>query len=113
MPDPTLIPGWSPNRVALAGVALSILGAAVDASTGHGIVLMPLVALGPYCALLSGRWRLTGIAGLWAILLGVVLAVPDGIWDTRKQADYVGAIAVIAVVATAIAAVVERHPLQR
>ena len=106
---PTLIPGWSPRRVALLSIGLSCVGAVADASTGHRIILLPFVALGPYCALLSGRWRLTALAALWAVALGVVLSVPDGMWASRRQADFVGSVAVISVVAISVAMVVERN----
>lgn len=101
--------GWDGRRPWRASIVLCLAIAAVDAATGHRLILMGLLALGPCCALLSGRWRRTAATGLLALALGVLLGVPDEVFATSVQYAFLAAIAVVALVATASAAVIERH----
>ena len=82
------------------GMASSSVAAIVDASTGRRIVLSGFVLIGPYCVALSGRWLRTAVAGAWATLLVVVLAIPDGIWGTRLETSLVGFAIFVAVSST-------------
>jgi cation:H+ antiporter len=101
----SLLPGWSARRVLLAGFGLSALIAATDAALGPHVVLIGLLIVGPCCALLTGRWMLTALAGLWVIGLAVLLGVPDGIWGTSMHLAFLGAVGTVSVVSTAAAAV--------
>jgi hypothetical protein len=47
------------------------------APTGPRIILIGLLACGPCCALLTGRWAPTASVSVLALGLGVVLGVPD------------------------------------
>ena len=104
--------GWSPARVWRASLAVCAVVATVDAVTGHRIILMGLLATGPCCALLSGRWRRTAATGLLALGLGVLLGFPDRVFATYTQYAFLAAIAVVAVTATGGAAVIERRSMQ-
>jgi cation:H+ antiporter len=108
-PHAAILPGWSEARVWRASLVLCAVVAAVDAATGHHLILMGLLAFGPCCALLTGRWRRTAVNGAIALALGVLLGVPDGVFATFIQYAFLGAIAVVACSATACAAVIERR----
>ena len=95
-----------------ASLAVCAVVATVDAVTGHRIILMGLLAAGPCCALLSGRWRRTAATGLLALGLGVLLGVPDHVFATYTQYAFLAAIAVVAVTATGGTAVIERRSMQ-
>jgi hypothetical protein len=90
-------------------VALCLTVAAVDAVTGHRIILMGLLALGPCLALLTGRWRRTAAVGGLAFGLGVLLGVPDQVFATYVQYTFLAAIAVVTATATTGAAVIEHR----
>lgn len=103
------VPAWKVRGAWRASVALCLAVAAVDAATGHRLILMALLALGPCCALLTGRWRRTAATGVLALGLGVVLGVPDQVFATCIQYVSLAAIAVATLSATAGAAVIERR----
>ena len=64
--------------------------------------------------LLTGRWALTGVTGLWVVGLAVVLGFPDGIWGTGTHLAFLAAVAAVALVSTVAAAVTEiRTPPMR
>ena len=100
---------WDARRAWRASVALCLTVAAVDAVTGHRIILMGLLALGPCLALLTGRWRRTAAAGGLAFGLGVLVGVPDQVFATYVQYIFLAAIAVVTVTATTGAAVIEHR----
>jgi cation:H+ antiporter len=106
---PGLLPGWSEARARRTGLIVCATVAAVDAATGHRLILMGLLALGPCCTLLSGRWRTTAASGMVALGLGVLLGVPDDVFATFVQYAFLTEIAVVAGSATACAAVLERR----
>jgi hypothetical protein len=97
------------RRAWRAALALCLVVAAVDAVTGHRIILMGLLALGPCCASVTGRWRRTAAIGALAFGLGVLLGVPDQVFATYIQYVFLAAIAVVAITATAGAAVIEHR----
>ena len=90
------------------GIASSSVAAVVDAWTGRRIVLSGFVLIGPYCVALSGRWLRTAVAGGWAVLLVVVLAVPDGIWGTRLDTSLVSFAIFVAVSSTLVLLITAR-----
>ena len=102
-------PRWDERRAWRVSVALCLAVAAADAATGHRIILMGLLALGPCLALLTGRWRRTAAVGGLAFGLGVLLGVPDQVFATYVQYAFLAAIAVVAATATTGAAVIERR----
>ena len=107
--QPARAPLWDEQRAWRVSVALCLAVAAVDAVTGHRIILMGLLALGPCLALLTGRWRRTAAVGGLAFGLGVLLGLPDQVFATYIQYAFLAAIAVVAATATTGAAVIERR----
>jgi cation:H+ antiporter len=105
----SLLPGWTATRLWRLSVLLCFAIAAVDAVTGHRLILIGLLIVGPCCALLTGRWRRTAGTGVLAFGLGVLLGVPDGVFDTAVQYIFLGAIGVVAVAATVSAALIQRR----
>jgi cation:H+ antiporter len=105
----SLMPGWSTGRLWAVSVALCLAIAAVDAASGPHLILIGLLICGPCCALLTARWAPTAVSGCLAIGLGVVLGVPDQIFATLVQYAFVAAVTIVAVTATAGAAVLQRR----
>jgi hypothetical protein len=103
----SLLPGWPVRRLWSLGMSLTLAVAAADAALGARVVLIGLLIVGPCSVLLTGRWRPTIIAGLWATGLGVALGVPDGIWGTATHGVFVAAVAVVAMASTVGAAVIQ------
>jgi hypothetical protein len=105
----SLLPGWRVGRIWAIGLALTVLVAAADAALGHRVVLIGLLIVGPCGVLITGRWVPTGLTGLCAVGLAVALGVPDGIWGTATHLAFLAAVAVVALVATLAAAVIQGH----
>ena len=91
----SLLAGWSVGQVWGFALILSSIIAATDAILTH-VVLIALLAVGPFCGLLTGRWARTATAGIWAVVLAVLLGLPDEIWDTGTQLLDVGTVAAVA-----------------
>jgi hypothetical protein len=106
--DRSLIAWWSVNQVWGVALALCAVIAATDAILTH-IVLITLLAAGPFCGMLTGRWIRTATAGIWAVVLAVLLGFPDEIWDTHTQWVDLGAVAAVALLSTFAATLVERR----
>jgi hypothetical protein len=77
------------------------------------VILIALLAAGPFCGLLTGRWARTATAGIWAVALAVLLGIPDKIWDTRTQFVDLGAVAAVALLSTVAATLIERRRYQQ
>ena len=107
--EQSLFAGWSIRRVWYLALAISSLVAATDAILGRHVILIGLLIAGPCCGLLTGRWARTATVGAWAIVLAVVLGVPDEIWGTSTHLVFLGAVVIVAVVSTSSAAVLERR----
>jgi cation:H+ antiporter len=103
---PSLLPGWPVRRLWVLGLALSVAVAAADAALGSRLVLIGLLIIGPCCVLLTGRWIPTGLTGLWAVGLAVILGVPDGIWGTGTHLAFLAAVTAVALASTLAAAVI-------
>ena len=97
---------WTAGRLWARGLTLTAAVAAADAGLGHRVVLIGLLIVGPCSVLLTGRWILTGLTGLFAIGLAVALGVPDGIWGTGTHLAFLAAVTVVTVAATLAAAVI-------
>jgi hypothetical protein len=109
----SLLPGWSVRRLWVLGLALCFIITVTDAGLGRRVVLMGLLVIGPCCVLLTGRWVPTGLTGLWAIGLAMVVGLPDGIWGTGTFVAFLAAVAVVACVSTVAAALIEiRRPVR-
>jgi cation:H+ antiporter len=108
-PRKSLLPGWPARRLWLLGLGTSAGVAALDAALGHRIILIGLLIAGPCCVLLTGRWVLTGVTGLWVTGLAVVLGLPDGIWGTGTHLVFLAVVAGVALVSTFAAAFIEIH----
>ena len=102
----SLVPGWTTRRIWILSIVLAAMVAAVDAAAGHRLILIGLLIAGPCTALLTGRWQLTALTGLWSGGLALLLGFPDGIWATAAHLTFVAAVATVAVIATGAAAVV-------
>jgi hypothetical protein len=99
-------PGWTTGRLWALGLSLTALAAAADAGLGHRVVLIGLLIVGPCSVLLTGRWVLTGLTGLFAIGLAVALGIPDGIWGTGTHLAFLAAVTVVTLAATLAAAAI-------
>lgn len=107
----SLLPGWPVRRLWILGLALTAMAAAADAALGARVVLIGLLIIGPCSVLPTGRWLPTGITGLWATGLAVVLGIPDRIWGTSTHLAFLAAVAVAALANTAAAAIIQtRRP---
>jgi cation:H+ antiporter len=104
----SLLPGWTTTRIWQTSLLLSLLVAACDAATGRHLILIGALIVGPCCALLTGRWVPTALAGVWALGLGTLTAVPDGIWASAEQFTFLAAVAAVTVVSTLSAGLIQR-----
>jgi cation:H+ antiporter len=104
----SLLPGWTARRLWAASMIAVSAVAAVDAATGHRVILIGLLVIGPCIALLTGRWPPTSATGAWACGLAVFLGVPDRIWATSTHLAFISATTIVAVAAAVGAAIIER-----
>jgi cation:H+ antiporter len=104
----SLLPGWTVRQLWIVSMVAASLVAAVDAATGHRVVLIGLLIVGPCIALLTGRWLPAATTGAWACGLAVVLGLPDGIWATSTHLAFISATVLVAAAATAGAAMIDR-----
>jgi cation:H+ antiporter len=104
----SLLPRWTAGRLWAASMIAASAVAAIDAATGHRVILIGLLIIAPCIALLTGRWQSATIAGAWACGLAVFLGLPDGIWATSTHLAFICATAIVAAVAAAGAAVIDR-----
>jgi hypothetical protein len=102
-------PGWTITRIWQTSLLLSLTVAACDAATGRHLILIGVLIVGPCCALLTGRWRHTALTGLFALGLATLTAVPDGIWATTEQYTFLTALAIVTLISTLSAIVIQRH----
>ncbi|HUE25653.1 MAG TPA: hypothetical protein VMP89_02690 [Solirubrobacteraceae bacterium] len=100
--------GWSPMRMTLLGCVLVTSIAAADALLGTRVILVGLLVVGPCCGVLTQRGLLAGALGVFALVCALAVAIPDGIWFTSTELVFILVIGVVAVVATAAAAIIER-----
>lgn len=104
----SLLAGMSVSQVWWLSFVLSSVIAATDAVLPH-VVLIALLAVGPFCGALTGRWARTAAAGVWAVVLAVALGFPDGIWGTSTQLADLAVVAVVALLSTFAATLAERR----
>ena len=105
----SVLPGWSIGRLWRLSLIVCGVVAACDAASGPHLILIGLLIAGPCCALLTARWALTAAASGFAVLLGVVLGVPDQIFATITQYAFLAAVAAVGTTATVGAAVLQRQ----
>ena len=109
--EESLLPGWSIGRLWKLSLILITVIAACDAASGPHLILIGVLIVGPCCALLTARWALTAAASGFALVLGVLLGVPDQIFATITQYAFLAAVATVGAAATIGAAVLQRqHP---
>ncbi len=106
--EDSLLIGCSVSQVWWFALVLCSIIAATDAVLSH-VVLIALLTAGPFCGVLTGRWARTATVGIWAIALAVLLSIPDKIWDTSTQLVDLGAVAIVALLSTSAALLIERH----
>jgi hypothetical protein len=106
----TLIPRWSVSSLLVLALVLTSAIAVTDALL-PGVILIGLLIAGPCCALFTGRWLATAVAGAWAVALAAVVGIPDGIWATATYAAYVVGVAIATVTASFAAAIIERRQM--
>ncbi|MCQ4080952.1 hypothetical protein NGB36_10155 [Streptomyces sp. RB6PN25] len=104
-----LLTGWSATRLWLLSFSLCFAVAICDAATGRHLILIGVLIVGPCCALLTGRWRRTAATGVCALVLGVVLGMPDGVFATTLQYNLLAMIAATTATASLGAAVLQRR----
>ncbi len=110
----SLLPGWTVNRIWLAGLGMTMFVAATDAVLGSRVVLIGLLIVGPCIVLLTGRWIPTGLTGVMAAGLAVALGIPDGIWGTTTHLAFLAAVVAVALATTVAAvAITLMHPRRR
>jgi cation:H+ antiporter len=109
----SLVAGWPVSRLWVLGLGITVIVAAIDAALGNRVILIGLLIAGPCCVLLTGRWVPTALTGLWVTGLAVALGLPDGIWGTVIFFTWLAAVAVVALISTVAAAVIEIHGLLR
>lgn len=107
--QPSVLARWSVNQVWGIGIALTAIIAITDAILNNNIILIPFLAGGPCCALFTGRWAWTASVGAWAFLLGVLLSIPDEIWDTYLQLDYLLIVVGASLLSVFTASLIERR----
>ena len=105
----SVLPGWSIGRLWRLSLIVCGVVAACDAASGPHLILIGLLIAGPCCALLTARWALTAAAGGFAVVLGVVLGVPDQIFATVTQYTFLAAVAAVGTTATVGAAILQRQ----
>lgn len=105
----SLLPGWTNARLWSLSILLCLAIAAVDAATGHHLILIALLIVGPCCALLTGRWRRTATTGALALGLGVLLGIPDQVFATTVQYLSLTAIGLVTLLATLSAALIQHR----
>lgn len=110
--EQSLLAGRSVSQVWWFALVLSATIAATDAILSH-VILIALLAVGPFCGLLTGRWAKTATAGAWAVVLAVLLGFPDEIWDTSTQLIDVGTVAAVALLSTFAAVLLESRRYDR
>ena len=103
------IPGWSIGRLWRLSFLLCLAVGALDAATGPHLILIGALIVGPCCALLTGRWIRTALTGVFALSLGTLLGVPDGIFSTYVHYAFLAAITVVTITATLSAAYLQRR----
>ncbi len=84
-------------------------GGTCDAVIGGRVILIGLLIVGPCCALLTGRWVLTALTGAFALALGTLLGLPDGIFATYPHYAFLAAIAVVTTATILCAAYLQRR----
>ena len=109
MRDESLLSGWSITRVWYLALAISSLIAATDAMLGSHVILIGLLIAGPCCGLLTGRRAQTAAASAWAIMLAVILGLPDQIWGTTTHLVFLAAVITVAAASTMSAAIIEQR----
>jgi cation:H+ antiporter len=102
----SMLPGWSVSRLWALALVMSVIVAGTDVALGRHVVLIGLLIVGPCCALLTGRWVLTGLTGLWVVGLAIALGVPDGIWGTSIHLVFLAAVASVACASTLAAVLI-------
>jgi cation:H+ antiporter len=104
----SLLPGWTARRLWVISMIAAGLVAVVDATTGHRVVLIGLLIVGPCLALLTGRWLPAAATGIWACGLAVLLGLPDGIWATSTHLAFISATTLVAATAAVGAGMIDR-----
>lgn|GEM_PF-2809678 len=99
--------GWSSDRLWRVSIAVALVVSVVDILLGSRIILIDLLIGVPCCALFTARWVQTARAGAVAVVLAVLLAIPDGIWGTPAQFALAGAVLMVALACTWAASVIE------
>ena len=99
--------GWASKYVWRLSVAIMLVITAADALLGPRVILIGLLMVGPCCALFSARRVSTAQAGVIAVGLALLLALPDGIWGTVAQFAFAGAVLMVAIACTWAAGIIE------
>ena len=99
--------GWSTDHFWSVSIAVALVVSVVDILLGSRADLIALLIAVPCCALFTARWVRTARAGAVAVVLAILLAIPDGIWGTPAQFALAGSVLMVAVACTWAASVIE------
>ncbi len=88
-------------------IVLTLVIAATDAVLGSRVILIGLLIVGPCCALFTAQRACAAQVCALAVVLALVLALPDGIWDTPAQLAFTGAVLMVGIACTWAAGIVE------
>jgi hypothetical protein len=91
---------WSAYQLWALGPVLASVVAITDLFTGHQIVLIGLLVIGPVHVMLTGRWLWTALTSVWVVGLAVALGLHDGIWGTETHVVLIAAVAAAGCLAT-------------
>jgi hypothetical protein len=92
--------GRSSVRPWRLSLLILLIVAAVDVLTGRHLILIGLLIAVPLCAMFTAQWVSTARAGILAVALAVVLAIPDGIWATPAQVTLACAVLMVGLACT-------------
>lgn len=109
----SLLAGRSTSQIWWAALALTSVVALVDAVLTNHIILIPYLAAGPCISSMTGQRARTAIAGTWALILGVLLGVPDEIWGTSLQFHYLLVVAGASLLSLPAATAIARRRMRR
>src|SRR5690242_19419700 len=73
------------RRWTLLSLGITSVIALIDAITGHGAILIGLVIIGPLVSSARSGPRGVLLVSAWAILLGVILGWPDGVFGSTEH----------------------------
>ncbi len=103
----SLVSPRTSRRLWRLSIVLTLVIAATDAALGSQVILIGLLIVGPCCALFTAQRACAAQVCALAVVLALLLALPDGIWDTPAQLAFTGAVLMVGIACTWGAGIVE------